>query len=212
MNLLYINAGVRPTDVARTETLANAFIAAYAGSEKDTAITQVNLRDLDLKPLDYDRLKKRDQLIEDKKWDDPEFALARQFAAADRIVIAAPFWDLSFPALLKLYIENISINGILFEYGPEGMPTGLCKAERLILIGSAGGYVAVTDPDVPYGIGSLYIRKLCDMYGIKKYWVNYAQGLDIAGNDPDKLMKLAIGDLTVLGSVWNQAQVDEDVQ
>ena len=29
-------------------------------------------------------------------------ALARRLAAADRIVIAAPFWDMSFPAILKV--------------------------------------------------------------------------------------------------------------
>ena len=33
------------------------------------------------------------------------FDLAGQFAGADTIVIAAPFWDLSFPAALKQYMQ-----------------------------------------------------------------------------------------------------------
>jgi len=38
-----------------------------------------------------------DALIAAGSFDDPMFALARQFAAADEVVIAAPLWDLSFP-------------------------------------------------------------------------------------------------------------------
>ena len=37
----------------------------------------------------------------------------RTIANADKIVIAAPFWDMSFPSLLKVYIENIYTIGIV---------------------------------------------------------------------------------------------------
>ena len=40
------------------------------------------------------------------------FDLASQFQQADEIVIAAPYWDLSFPAILKLYLENIYVTGV----------------------------------------------------------------------------------------------------
>lgn len=50
---------------------------------------------------------KRDALLAEKKYDDEMFRYARQFAAADRIVIAAPLWDLSFPAQLKVYLRCI---------------------------------------------------------------------------------------------------------
>ena len=54
------------------------------------------------------------------------FYYARQFAEADQIVIAAPFWDLSFPAILKAYMEQITVSGITFEY-INGRPCGRCK-------------------------------------------------------------------------------------
>ena len=41
---------------------------------------------------------------------------------ADTIVIAAPFWDFSFPAALKIYIENIYVTGIVSRYGSDGRP------------------------------------------------------------------------------------------
>ena len=46
-------------------------------------------------------------------------ALARRLAAADRIVIAAPFWDMSFPAILKVFIENMSLFNITFSLRHE---------------------------------------------------------------------------------------------
>lgn len=50
----------------------------------------------------------REALLAEGKFDHPRFRYAHRFAAADKIVIAAPFWDLSFPALLKVYIENLA--------------------------------------------------------------------------------------------------------
>lgn len=37
---------------------------------------------------------------------------AKKIAAADRIVIASPFWDMSYPAILKVFIENMSLFNI----------------------------------------------------------------------------------------------------
>ena len=42
-------------------------------------------------------------------------ALAKKIAAADRIVIAAPFWDMSFPSALKVFFENMSLFGVAFD-------------------------------------------------------------------------------------------------
>ena len=43
-------------------------------------------------------LNDRDALAGIRCFDAPVYDLARQFRAADRVVVAAPFWDLTFPA------------------------------------------------------------------------------------------------------------------
>ena len=48
-----------------------------------------------------------ERLLAERDYGDELFAFARQFAAADEIVIAAPFWDLSFPTALKAYLKKI---------------------------------------------------------------------------------------------------------
>ena len=62
---------------------------------------------LALKPFDPAMLDERDALAAVGAWEAPVFDLARPFRGADAIVAAAPFWDLSFPAAVRTYIEYI---------------------------------------------------------------------------------------------------------
>lgn len=90
---LFINCC--PRGESRTEKLARALLKALGEYE------ELRLYDEPLHPLGRADIAKRDALLAEKKYDDEMFCYARQFAAADRIVIAAPYWDLSFPAQLK---------------------------------------------------------------------------------------------------------------
>ena len=80
----------------------------------------------------------RQRLLEEGDLSHPRFRYAHEFAAADRIVLAAPFWDLSFPALVKIYIENVSVDGITFGCNESGC-FGTCRAEKLMYITTRGG-------------------------------------------------------------------------
>ena len=119
------------------------------------------------------------------------FSLARQFSEAETIVIAAPFWDLSFPAALKQYLELINIVGITFRYSEEGIPIGLCKAGSLFYVTTAGGYY------VPEEFGFGYVKALAqNYYGIQDVRQISAAGLDIQGADVDAIMKAAEDSVT----------------
>ncbi len=105
---LYINCCVR--EESRTNMLANAVLKKL-GNE----YTELKLYEKNLQPLSKESLERRTALIGQGDYSDSMFDFAKQFAAADIIVIAAPYWDLSFPAPLKTYIENIYITGIVSE-------------------------------------------------------------------------------------------------
>lgn len=174
---LFINCCTRAE--SRTKKIAEALLAKLGDYD------ELNLYDIDLLALDEARLAKRNELLSAGKLDDDEFALARQFAAADTIVIAAPFWDLSFPAKLKLYIENIYITGIVSCYDQNGMPKGLCKANKLYYVTTAGGPY-----DGRYSYD--YFKTLCnDYFGIKEVQLIKAEMLDIIGRNADAI----VGDL-----------------
>ena len=78
---------------------------------------------------------------------------------ADRIIIAAPLWDMSFPASLKVFIENIMIPNVLFKY-EEDKSIGLVKAKKLLYINTIGGRV-----DVNYGFEE--IKAIASLWGIE---------------------------------------------
>ncbi|MBQ7574478.1 MAG: NAD(P)H-dependent oxidoreductase [Clostridia bacterium] len=177
--VLFINACARP----QSRTLALAKEAVKTISKKCEIL---NLYEENIKPLDYDNLLLRDEAVRNADFSDTAFRFAKQFSNADEIIIAAPYWDLSFPAILKCYIEAICINGITFVYNEHGIPQSLCKAKRLTFITTAGGFI----PDNNYGYN--YVKQLCnDFFGIKNTVCIKAEGLDIQGADVTKIIKSA---------------------
>lgn len=174
--LLLIDACVRKG--SRTRRLADALLATLDGP-----VETLRLVDLRFPVADEAFLKKRDQLLAAQAYDDPMFDWARQFAAADEIVIAAPYWDLSFPAVLKQYFEQINALGVTFRYTPDGYPQGLCRAKRLHYVTTAGGQY------VPEAFGFGYVKALAEgFYGIPEILQYRAVGLDIDGADPEMIM------------------------
>lgn len=174
---LFINACVRKG--SRTERLARHLLGKLGKDQ-----TELRLSDVDFPSVDGDFIEKRDELISRRLFDSPMFGLARLFASADSIVIAAPFWDLSFPAALKQYFEQINVVGLTFRYTPEGAPQGLCRAKELYYVTTSGG------PVFDYSFGYGYVKSLAEgFYSIPRVELFSAEGLDIIGSDVEGILK-----------------------
>lgn len=178
--ILFINTCVRPE--SRTRMLAEALLKRLGGE-----ITEVRPDLMNLKPLDRAALERRNEILDRDDLGAPELRLARNFAEADVIVIAAPYWDLAFPAWLKIYLENVTVCGVTFRYTDEGVPVGLCRAERLYYVATSGGPIL-------QNLGFEYVNALAKcFYGISDTRFLSAEGLDIYGADVEKIMNDAIG-------------------
>lgn len=176
--ILYVNACVRKE--SRTDELARFLLQKLGGD-----YVEVKLSGLDMEPLSEEHLRIRTELIEKKMFSDSMFDLARQFGQAEVIVMAAPFWDFSFPAILKIYLENIYVTGLVSEYGEDGTPRGLCQAKKLYYVTTAGG------PYVP-DFGYEYIRTLAEnCFGIPETELIKAEMLDVEGADVRKIVEQA---------------------
>ena len=155
--VLFINACVRKE--SRTKDLAD-----YLLSKRNEPYEEIDLNSIRFPIVDEDFLNWRDRMIAEGDFSDPRFDLAKQFAAADHIVIAAPFWDLSFPAALKQYFEQICVQGLTY-------------------ITTAGGDFFPEE----YGAG--YVKALAgNFYGIPEFRLIKATGLDIIGADVDGII------------------------
>ena len=178
--ILFVDSTVR--EDSRTRRLAERLVSRL----KDDEVRVLHLEDERLRPFDARTLAQRTRAIEAGLWNSPLLSKATEFAAADQIVVAAPFWDLSFPSLLKTYIEWISVLGVVFRYSDDGRPVGLCRARRLFYVSTSGG-PAETDP---FGFG--YVEALAkSFWGIPDVRRIAATGLDIVGADVKAILQEA---------------------
>lgn len=177
--VLFINACVRKE--SRTLELAKYYLAKL-----NKEYEEIKLNDINFPIVDNDFINKRDKLIDNKEYNDPLFDLANKFKEATDIVIAAPYWDLSFPASLKQFFEQINVVGITFYYNYDGLPCGLCEAKSLTYITTSGGIY------VPFDYGYKYVEALCkSFYGINDIKLIKALGLDIDPKKVDKIIENA---------------------
>ncbi len=179
--VLFVNCCIRREN-SRTLDLAKHFLDSVDKNEYE--IEELCLMD---EPLEYFKegfFEQRERILADKNFDHPRFRYAWQFKEADKIVVAAPFWDLSFPALLKVYIENLCVEGITFGCDETGC-FGTCKADKLVYITTRGGSYIGSDLEM----GARYMEAMCVFFGIDKFELVCADGIDIVENDKKKIIE-----------------------
>ena len=177
--ILYVDACARRE--SRTRGLAE-FLLSHLADEVET----VHLAELDFPRVDAAFLDRRYDCVARRDYGDPVFDLAKQFARADAIVIAAPYWDLSFPAALKQYIEQICVLGLTFRYNEREEPESLCRAQRLWVVTTAGGRIV----SPAYGGG--YLEAVAKtFFGVPETVTVAAEGLDLLGADVEAILRRA---------------------
>lgn len=182
--VLFVDCCIR-REHSRSKELADHFIAELQKTG-EYEVETLCLMDENLSYFSEGFFLQRERLLAEGKLDHPRFCYAHQFAAADKIVIAAPFWDLSFPALLKVYIENLCVDSITFHTDEHGLH-GLCKADHMVYLTARGAIYT----DSPLEQGSAYLEQMAGFFGIEKYDCVAAEGLDIGVWPVEELMEKA---------------------
>lgn len=101
-------------------------------------------------------------------------AAAREIASADRILIAAPFWDMGIPAVLKAFFEQTSLFDVTFT--DDGTTcVGLCRAPKVLFITTRG-------MDIPTGDAreqaTPYLRALGTLWNLGELTTVAARNMD----------------------------------
>lgn len=185
--VLFLDACIRDRQ-SRTKKLCNTYIGLFMKAHPEAVLETVTLRRGAVQSHTEDELEERDGYIRQKDFDQPMFDLARQYQSADYIIIGTPYWDLSFAAILKVYIENIMVADLTFRATDHGF-VGLCRGKRMIYITTAGGAIG----DKNYGYD--YMRAIADMTGIDETQCIKADMLDIAGYDAEAIMDAAVKEI-----------------
>lgn len=197
MKVLFVNGCLRG-EVSRTLRLCRRALAEVTARFPQARVEELVLdREADLAPLRGETLALRSSLEEAGEFSHPMFRFARQFAAADLVILGAPYWEYQFPALVRCYLEHICVGGVTFSYGPDGRPHGLCRARRLLYLTTAGGPIAGRN------CGFDYIRTLCgQMLEIPAIQWAGAECLDVWGEDVEARLVRAEEELARMIQDW----------
>ena len=127
---VFIDACVRGKD-SRTLRIAGPIFEALCKKNRVIVCSLTGMEEI--VPLNADRYAER------ARGEVPEWAKksAHAISIADFIVIAAPFWDMSFPAILKCFFEQVSLFDITFTDTGKTCK-GLCKAPKVLYITTRG--------------------------------------------------------------------------
>lgn len=163
--LIFIDSCMR--EESRTKRIATPIIAELS---KRYEVERIALEGASYAAVDSKTLQDRNNGIVPEHFVD----LAKKVAAADRIVIAAPFWDMSFPAILKLFIENLSLFGVTFNTDDKTC-YGLCRCQKLLYITTRGMNISTGDP---LEQATPYLKALSFLWGLGEIVTISAQNLD----------------------------------
>lgn len=153
--LLYIDSCIRG-ELSRTKRIATPIIEKL---KERYEIETITINELDLKPVQFDENRRRAGGIVSEE----AVSWANKIKNADRIVISAPFWDMSIPAALKTFFELCSLFGVTFD-SDDKTCFGLCKAENVMFITTRGMKIETGDPIEQ---ATPYLKALFWLWGIK---------------------------------------------
>jgi FMN-dependent NADH-azoreductase len=187
--VLYIKANAKEEVESRTYKISQSFIEEYKRNNPEDEIITLDLYEEGIDFLPIGQLNELHRPKEGEGKDHPILKYAFQFAEADKFIVAAPFWNLSFPAILKAYIDYISVTGITFKYTANG-PVGLCHGKAAYIVGRGGVYS--NSPAAAFEMGEKYLRTIFGFLGITDFTTIAAEGLDVIGVDVNAIVENAI--------------------
>lgn len=157
--LLYIKANPKSDQDSITFKMSEGFIQAYREAHSGDEIITLDLYKENIKFLDGEML---GQMFGAQEAGFIKYS--KQFAEADKFVFAAPLWNLSYPAIVKAYIDYVMVAGITFKYTETG-PIGLLadKQKKAVHILASGG--AFSQSPV-YQTGNQHLKIVLGFMGI----------------------------------------------
>jgi FMN-dependent NADH-azoreductase len=168
-SLVVINACMR--EESRTQKILDGLLGVLG--------KKYNIEIIDLSTLNMSWIGKKDLKDRDNGYVPEKFvSMSKKVANADRLVIAAPFWDMSFPSVLKVFFENISLFNITFT-STQTECVGLCKAKKVLYITTRGMNIKTGDP---LEQATPYIKALSKLWGLGELYVLSAENLDYSSD------------------------------
>ncbi len=154
--IIVLNGCIRK-EMSRTLLLAKEILSHF----KNVNMEWIDLQKLNFQPVNYESYILRSV----GKCDSKVVKYAKKVQNADLIVLVAPIWEMSVPAMVKTFFENISIPEITFKPVKDTC-IGNCKARKMIFITTRGMNVK---PYSELDGAAAELKALCSLWGIHDF-------------------------------------------
>lgn len=185
--VLYIKANIKNEGESRTFKVSDSFVEEYKRNNPNDEVIVLDLYKENIDFLRSDDLGKLFGPKDEESKNNSILKYAYQFAEADKYIIAAPMWNLGSPAILKAYIDYVSVTGITFKYTAQG-PVGLLNDKKAVHIVSRGGEYG----NAPYEMGDRYIRTILGFFGIQDIQTIAIENVDVIGANVEEKVEEGI--------------------
>ncbi|MCO4330602.1 FMN-dependent NADH-azoreductase [Staphylococcus hyicus] len=172
--LLFITAHPLNELVSNSMAVGQAFIESYKNHHPEDDVIHIDLFETYVPHLDGDvftawgKRQNGDTLSKEEEAKISRLnELSEQFVDADKYVFVTPMWNLSFPPVVKAYIDAVAVAGKTFKYTSDG-PVGLLTNKKALHIQSRGGYYTEA-PANAMEFGDRYLHSIMTFFGIPSY-------------------------------------------
>ncbi|PNZ69521.1 FMN-dependent NADH-azoreductase [Staphylococcus croceilyticus] len=205
--LLYITA--HPLDELASNSMAagKTFVDSYKENHPSDEVQHIDLFKEDIPMIDKDvltgwgKLRNGDELTSDEQQKVNRLSeILDEFLEADKYVFVSPMWNLSFPPVLKAYIDAISIAGKTFKYTTEG-PQGLLTDKKALHIQSRGGYYT-EGPAAEVESGDRYLRNIMTFLGVPSYETIIIEGHNAEPEKTEEIKAASIAEAKELAKTF----------
>ncbi|NHM32765.1 FMN-dependent NADH-azoreductase [Neobacillus terrae] len=193
--VLYITAN--PNDETQSFSMAagKAFIETYKEVNSNDEIIHLDLFKEDIPQIDADVFSGWGKLRSGSAFEElSDFEKAKvgrlaeiseQFVGADKFVFVTPFWNFSFPPVMKAYMDSVAVAGKTFKYTEQG-PVGLLTDKKALHIQARGGIYS-EGPAAEMEMGHRYLSIMMQFFGVPSF-----EGLFIEGQAamPEKAQEI----------------------
>lgn len=208
--VLYITA--HPYDETQSYSMAvgKTFINSYRKVNPHDEVVHVDLFKENIPQIDADVLKGWEKLRSGTAFDalsvDEKAKVSRlaelneQFIKADKYVFVTPLWNLSFPPVVKAYVDALAVAGKTFKYTEQG-PIGLLIDKKVIHIQARGGVYA-EGPAADLEMGHRYLNLMMNFFGISSIEGLFIEGHMAAPNKAEEIKDYAVKRAKVLAQTF----------
>lgn len=187
--VLYITAN--PNDETKSFSMATgkAFIEEYKANNATDEVVHIDLFKENIPQIDADVFSGWEKLGTGSKFEDlteqEQSKVARlgqlneQFITADKYVFVTPFWNFSYPPVMKAYLDAVSVAGKSFKYGENGQPIGLLTDKKAVHIQARGGYYSEA-PTAQLEMGQRHLEIMMNFFGVPSF-----EGIFVEGHNKD---------------------------